>query len=218
MNGVHSHTAATGGGMPPAMEGFEHVNRYWDKTNNTYAAKILPGEFYVTRNRGELITTVLGSCISVCIRDPLSGIGGMNHFMLPVDSKQNGAWGATVAASTRYGTYAMEQLINRILQGGGNRNRFEIKVFGGGRVMSGVTDVGKKNIAFIHHYLKVEGFELLAQDVGDVYPRKVLYFPSTGRVRLKKLRAMHNDTIIQRERAYFDELADEPVQGEIELF
>lgn len=203
---------------PKAMAGFEHIHRYWDKTNGRYAAKILPGEFYVTRGRAELITTVLGSCVSACVRDPVSGIAGMNHFMLPVEQGSGGGWGDVLSASTRYGNHAMEQLINGILAAGGSRVRLEIKVFGGGRVLTQMTDVGRKNIAFIRQFIRMEGFELAAEDLGDVYPRKIIYFPENGRVRVKKLRSLHNNTILERERAYLHDIEREPVQGEIELF
>ncbi|OOZ38019.1 hypothetical protein BOW53_16745 [Solemya pervernicosa gill symbiont] len=135
--------------MPRSLPGFEDVKRYWDKTNDIFSAKILPGEFYVTAN-DELITTVLGSCVSVCIRDRIFGIGGMNHFMLPHDNSGTGSWVASdnVSVSTRYGTYAMEHMINEILKNGGNRKNFEVKVFGGGRILANMTDVGIKNINF----------------------------------------------------------------------
>ena len=118
--------------LPKAIAGFESINRYWDTTNNIYAAKILPGEFYVTMT-GELITTVLGSCVSACVRDTATGIGGMNHFMLPADISRTGkTWNKTpVNAQTRYGNIAMERLINVILAGGGKRQNLEIKLFGG---------------------------------------------------------------------------------------
>ena len=200
------------------MDGFEHINRYWDRLHKTTAAKILPGEYYVT-NTDELVTTVLGSCVSACIRDRVFGIGGMNHFMLPI-SKGKG-WNGDedlLSSATRYGNYAMEHMINDILKFGGHRKNLEIKIFGGGQIISSMTDIGRKNIEFVRNYVLAEGLALAGEDVGDIYPRKVVYFPQTGRVRVKKLKHMHNDTIINREIDYQHDLEEKPVEGSIELF
>ena len=205
--------------MRPELSGFKHINRYWDKTHDSYAAKILPGEYYVTIH-DELIVTVLGSCVSACIRDKVFGIGGMNHFMLPASKGDDvGSFGAA-GESTRYGNFAMEQMINDILKNGGRRENLEIKVFGGGRVLKNMTtlDIGKKNIDFVLQYIKDESLKLTAEDLGDVYPRKVLFFPASGKVRVKKLRSMHNNTIIERENKYSQRIKKEPVTGEIDLF
>ena len=197
---------------------FTHINRYWDRSHDTQAAKILPGEFYVTKG-DEAIVTVLGSCVSACIRDRLYGIGGMNHFMLPVDKGNvyHDMMSDALAGSTRYGNFAMESLINVILKYGGRRENLEVKIFGGGRIIRGMTDVGDSNIRFVHDYIKMERLNLLAEDLGDIYPRKVIYFPATGKVRVKKLRSLHNDTIITRETQYMEEIR-KPREGEIELF
>jgi chemotaxis protein CheD len=204
--------------LPEVFPGFENINRYWDRQNLMPAAKILPGQYYVTRHN-EIITTVLGSCVSACIRDRILGIGGMNHFMLPISD--DGAWiGADDPVSTamRYGNHAMEMMINDILSHGGCRKNLEIKVFGGAQIMETVIDIGGQNIKFIHQYLKNEGLLLLKEDVGDIYPRKILFFPATGRVRLKKLRYLHNNTIVKREEAYRRDLDGKPIAGDIELF
>lgn len=196
--------------------GFEHINRYWDPVHQCQAAKILPGEFYVTRHN-EGISTVLGSCVSACIYDLTAGIGGMNHFMLPA----HGRSANMVSQEARYGNWAMEHLINEILKHGGLRRRLQVKIFGGGRVLQSMenSDVGQRNIEFVQEYIDQEGLTLLSEDVGDVYPRKVLFFPQSGKVRMKKLRSMHNNTLIERERSYMDSIAtDEQVSGDIELF
>jgi chemotaxis protein CheD len=203
----------------PSVEGFEHVNRYWDREHEIIAAKILPGEYYVT-NEDELITTVLGSCISACIRDRDSGIGGMNHFMLPETNASKFKKGseALVGNATRYGNYAMEHLINTILSNGGKRKNLEVKVFGGGKIIPTLTDVGTKNIDFVLDYIDQEGLKLISKDLGDIYPRKVIYFPKTGKVGMKKIQDLHNDTIAQREKQYFNSLKNAPVEGDVELF
>ena len=206
-------------GIPaPSLPGFDHVNRFWDSMHNIYAAKILPGEYYVT-TKDELIGTVLGSCISACIRDKDSGIGGMNHFMLPAGNEDNGKLSQSSDA-TRYGNYAMERMINDILKAGAKRENLQIKIFGGGKVLANMNtlDIGQKNIAFVRTYIITEGLKLLAEDVGDIFPRKVLYFPKTGKVKIKKLRAKHNNTIVERESNYKNEINQTPVQGDIELF
>ncbi|QEP42220.1 chemoreceptor glutamine deamidase CheD [Ectothiorhodospiraceae bacterium BW-2] len=212
------HHSPDGEPLPPALEGFESINRYWDRANRCFAAKILPGEFYVTRE-DEMITTVLGSCVAACIRDKLFGIGGMNHFMLPLDDG-GGSWNgmSELARSTRYGNYAMEHMINEILKHGGRRNNLEAKVFGGGQVLTEGSDIGRKNIEFVHKFLADEGIELAGENVGDIYPRKVNYYPRTGLARMKKLKQAHNQTIISRERSYMSELRQEEVSGDIELF
>ncbi len=200
------------------LRGFERIKRYWDEKYEKVCAKILPGEYYVTA-MDEGVTTVLGSCVSACIRDRVFGIGGMNHFMLPrSETSTNGSWdNTTVSASARYGNFAMEHLINNILSNGGRRSNLEVKVFGGGRILAQMTDIGKKNIEFVLEYIKHEGLNLLSQDLGDIFPRKVMYFPATGKVLVKKLKALE-ETVIKREKEYLDSLRQKPVEGEIDLF
>ncbi len=204
--------------LPAPTRGFEHISRYWDTSHEMPAAKILPGEYYVTVKE-ELITTVLGSCVSACIRDRVFGIGGMNHFMLPIGDEDRVSLGADVLSNaTRFGNYAMEHMINEILKLGGRKENLEVKVFGGGRMIEKMTSIGERNIEFVHDYLRAEGLDLLAEDVGDIYPRKVIFIPSTGVARVKKLKHLHNDTVVQREREYKSQIEQKPVQGSIELF
>ena len=198
---------------------FAHMQRHWEPTYKTYAVKLLPGEYYATA-RDEMLMTVLGSCISACIRDTVYGIGGMNHFMLPVGSRDTVERWHTggVSAAARYGNYAMELLINAILKHGGRRPHLEVKIFGGGRILGHMTDIGRHNITFVHAYIRTEALQLVAEDVSDVYPRKILYFPASGRVRVKKLRALRTDAIARRETAYLRTLESRPIGGDIELF
>ena len=204
-------------GVP--LPGFEHINRYWDKAHNTQAAKILPGEYYVTIN-DELVTTVLGSCVSACLRDKRLGVGGMNHFMLPISEDGSGWNGVSDVASTatRYGNFAMEHMINEILKHGGQKRNLEAKIFGGGRIMQNLSDVGARNIEFVRDYLKVEGIPILGEDVSDIHPRKVVYFPRSGRALVKRIKHLHNDTVARRENAYLDEISHQPARVDIELF
>ncbi len=201
---------------PESLPGYEHIKRYWDHHYANYVAKILPGEYYVTYH-DEILMTVVGSCVSACIRDSVIGIGGMNHFMLPTHAGSSYWEHTQVNSATRYGTFAMEHLINDILKHGGKRQRLEVKLFGGGRIMSNMVNIGRQNIEFVKNYVRMEGLNLLAEDLGDIYPRKILFFPINGRVRVKKLRAMEQ-TIAERENAYRRNLEKQPIEGDIDLF
>lgn len=205
--------------MQPMLPQFEHIARHWDDEHQVFAARLLPGEYYVTRN-GEMVTTVLGSCVSACVRDARLRVGGMNHFMLPLDGSQGtSAWGQAASAATRYGNVAMERLINDILKLGGRREDLEIKLVGGGRVLAEMsTDIGARNIAFVRDYVRDEGFKVLGEDLGDVFARKVVYFPESGRIRVRKLNAHSDRSLAQRERQYLSELDAKPEEGEVELF
>eukprot|EP01034_Spumella_vulgaris_P029754 gene29754-36849_t len=164
-----------------------------------------------------LIVTVLGSCVSACIRDRVTGLGGMNHFMLPDGGSDPNS---PISASARYGTYAMEILINDLLKAGARRDNLEAKVFGGGAVLKGFTaiNVGERNAAFVQTFLRNEKIRIVAEDLNDIYPRKVYFFPRTGKVLVKKLMQSHNDTLAKREIEYASRLKKQPVAGEIELF
>lgn len=199
--------------------GFEEIlapTLYFDREHGSEAAKILPGEYYAT-GRDMVLVTVLGSCVCACIRDKVSGIGGMNHFMLP-DSGQDQS--NPLGESARYGTYAMEILINQLLKMGAKRANFEAKVFGGGAVLRGftVSNVGERNAQFVLKFLETEKIHIAAQDLLDIYPRKVYFFPKSGLVRVKKLKKVHNDTIINRENEYGSRLHYATVSGDVELF
>ncbi|HUW49981.1 MAG TPA: chemoreceptor glutamine deamidase CheD [Sulfuricella sp.] len=200
-------------------EGYQEVlapNVYYDRQFDIEAAKILPGEYYATA-RDMVVVTVLGSCVAACLRDRVSGVGGMNHFMLPHSDNdpQN-----PLSTSARYGTYAMEMLINHITKLGAKRNNLEAKVFGGGNVLRGftVTNVGQMNASFVLDFLHTEKINVVAQDLLDIYPRKVYYFPKTGRALVKTLKSVHNNTIVEREKEYELRLDRAPVEGDIELF
>jgi chemotaxis protein CheD len=192
------------------------TNVYYDRTFDCDAAKILPGEYYFTA-KDMLIVTVLGSCVSACIRDRVTGLGGMNHFMLPDGGSDPNS---PISASARYGTYAMEILINDLLKSGARRENLEAKVFGGGAVLKGFTaiNVGERNAAFVLSFLRNEKIRIMAEDLNDIYPRKVYFFPRTGKVLVKKLMQTHNDTLARREIEYASRLKKQPVAGEIELF
>jgi len=190
---------------------------YFDRTFDLDAAKISPGEYYFT-DKNMLIVTVLGSCVSACIRDTVSGIGGMNHFMLPDSAKADRD--SPVSESMRYGTYAMEVLINQLLRNGARRENLEAKIFGGGNVLRSFTtnNVGDRNATFVKQYLKDEGIRVTGEDLLDIYPRKVYFFPKTGKVLVKKLKQLNNYTLVKREEAYSSKLKTNDVGGEVDLF
>ena len=204
--------------LPTCLPDFVHVNRFWDKHSRMPMAKILPGEYYVT-TQNEVIGTVLGSCISACIRDIVYGIGGMNHFMLPHDASSSGSTGSASNAA-RYGSFAMEHLINDILKQGGKRKNLEVKLFGGANVMGGTVSnsIGYQNSNFVRQYLRTEGMDIAAEDLNGVHPRKVIYYPKTGRVRVKHLEQLHNNTILEREQNYKQSIDKADVGGDVELF
>ncbi|MBH0178698.1 MAG: chemoreceptor glutamine deamidase CheD [Nitrospira sp.] len=194
-------------------------------------ASILPGEFFVSIEP-MVVYTVLGSCIAACIRDPVAGVGGMNHFMLPEPKGQSSSdWGEPTrygsfameslggmnhfmlpepkgqsssdwGEPTRYGSFAMESLINGILKRGGVRSRLEVKLFGAGKIYDGNIDVGANNAVWVTQYLASEGLAVVKSDLGDVFPRKVYYFTESGRVLMKKIERLRNRTIADRESEY----------------
>jgi chemotaxis protein CheD len=169
---------------------------YFDREFDTAAVKLLPGEYFVT---GEpmVLTTVLGSCVSACVRDVTTGIGGMNHFMLPDEG--DACQGS--AAAMRYGAFAMEVLLNELIKGGARRERLEAKVFGGGAVLAQMThlNIGERNAAFVLRYLQLEQVRVVAQDLCGDLPRRVNYFPQTGRVTVRKLRQTTDRLEVQRD-------------------
>lgn len=201
---------AEGGDEPLA------THLYFDRKYKTEAVRVLPGEYYAT-SRDMLLATVLGSCVTACIRDKQNGIGGMNHFMLPggcIDENDPSS------VSARYGIYAMEILINQIIKIGGRRANLEAKVFGGGNVLPGLVEanVGERNAEFVLGFLKTENIPVVARDLVDIYPRKVYYFPGTGKALVKKLRGLPNSAIVEREKDFSSHLSKASIGGAIELF
>jgi chemotaxis protein CheD len=189
--------------------------RFFDAATAVWMMKVFPGEFYITKETNEVLVTVLGSCVSACIRDPLVGIGGMNHFMLPQHG--SGAWGNDLK-STRFGNFAMEKLINELIKAGCARERMEIKVFGGGNVTDSSNAVGSENAEFIRAYLKAEGLKCAASDLGGTLPRRIHYYPSTGRVVRRLLGVSERYSVDREEHDYGSRLQQQQPAGEIELF
>lgn len=195
----------------------EHLaaNRYHDHNFNTKAVKILPGEYFATKD-DTMIVTVLGSCVSVCMRDPITRVAGMNHFLLPANKDEV----SFNSDSARYGVYAMEILINHLMKLGASRQRLQAKVFGGGNVLKQLktNNIGTQNANFVLEYLRAEKIEIVAQDLLGEFPRKVYFFPTTGAVKVRKLKSDHNTTIQDRESAYRVKIAQTPTSGDVDLF
>jgi len=189
--------------------------RFFDAPSGAWMVKVFPGEFYVTAKPDEVLVTVLGSCVSACIRDPMAGIGGMNHFMLPHDG--SGGWGGDLR-STRFGNFAMEKLLNELIKTGCSRERMEIKVFGGGNVTDTSNAIGSDNADFVLRYLAAEGLRCAAQDLGGTQPRRIHYYPATGRVVRRLLGASERIVVNREERDYGSRLIEQKPSGEIELF
>jgi chemotaxis protein CheD len=192
------------------------TNRYFDRNFGLNAVKLLPGQYYLS---GEdiVLVTVLGSCVAACLRDPHTGIGGMNHFMLP---EAGGDPDDPLSASARYGIYAMELLITELGKAGAPRSRLEAKVFGGGNVLPGLEQaaVGERNALFAVDFLSVEQIPVRAKDLLDEFPRKVYFFLKTGKVMVRRLRTLANETVLVRERDYQRQIGTTHVDGDIELF
>jgi chemotaxis protein CheD len=201
---------------PPviAPDGFHRPRRVYDPRLGAYAVRLKPGDYYATHAEDEILVTVLGSCVSACIRNPLTGYGGMNHFMLPGSESYD--WNG-VSAALRYGNHAMEILINAVLKSGCPRERLEIKLFGGASFTDGPSRIGEKNAQFALHYLEREGLHPVSVDLGGDRPRVIQYTPATGFAR-RMLLARPDRKILERERRYEAELTTAPPEGDVELF
>jgi chemotaxis protein CheD len=193
------------------------TRHYFDREFDISAVKLLPGEYYVT-SRDMVLTTVLGSCVSACVRDSSAGIGGMNHFMLPEDLDPTSR---DAAAAMRYGVYAMEMLLNELFKGGARRERLEAKVFGGGAVLANMTmlNIGDRNADFVLRYLQTEQVRIAAQDLRGSLPRRINYFPVTGRVTVRKLRRQDDALLVQHdEQELVQALLKQRGCNKVELF
>lgn len=139
---------------------------------------IIQGEYYVADDKDVMVTTILGSCVAACIRDPLAGVGGINHFLLP------GTAGRTKAGEAeRMGVHLMELLVNGLLKRGARRERLEAKLFGGARTVRGHNDIGRHNVEFAERFLRDEGITHVGGSTGGLHGRRIQYWPVSGRAR-----------------------------------
>ena len=183
---------------------------FWhDAQFNAPAVKVLPGEYFVASD-DLLIMTTLGSCIAACLWDRRAGVGGMNHFLLPEGNDGSG----------RYGSYAMELLINAMMKRGATRSTLEAKVFGGGQVIAGMNalNVGERNTTFVLDYLKTERIPVVSKDVLDIYPRKVCFMPASGKAMVKRLAPTAAAALQAQERAALQAAPRASAAGSVDLF
>lgn len=150
---------------------------------------VVQGTYYVSANPGATLSTVLGSCISVCLLDPIAAIGGMNHFLLPHGKGAD-------SGHIRFGVNAMEKLINELLKSGASRSNLEAKIFGGARMSATLGDIGKQNETFAKSFLANEGIPISSESVGGTLARRVILRPATGQV---KLLFVQNDEVVPNE-------------------
>jgi chemotaxis protein CheD len=194
------------------QRGFDALHHHWDHGTQSWMVQILPGDYYVTSG-DEIISTVLGSCVSTCIRDPESGWAGMNHFMLPQDPGADPS-----GRSLRYGCFAVERVINELLKRGAQRENLEVKVLGGGQVIASMSDIGQSNVRFVREYLRDEGIAIAVEDVGGRVARRLRYYPKTGKVLSKHLPMQETAAVAAEEREFGKRLTQTPLSGEVELF
>lgn len=168
------------------------------------------GDTYVTDDPEEVLTTILGSCISACIRDVSAKVGGMNHFLLPDGN-------AGDRAARCYGINAMELLINDILKHGGDRRRLEAKLFGGANVVAALTDVGSRNIAFARQFLNDEGITIVGGDVGGDLARRIQFAPASGRARQAVVKGAE-PRLVQEELTALHKKAQTAAAVDVEFF
>lgn len=189
--------------------------RAFDRKTGMHLVRVLPGATYSTGAADEIVVTILGSCVAACVRNPLNGFGGMNHFMLPENDSCD--WNG-VSSALRYGNYAMEALINTVLKSGCGRRDLEIKLFGGANLNRSPTLVGTKNSEFARQYLEREGMKVAVEDLGGSRGRRILYSPQTGRVQRLLLKPTVEKSVVNAERSYGNQLRHAPAEDDIELF
>ena len=208
-----------------AITGGAQYSEFWDPREKRETLRVLPGGYCVTQGQ-HLITTILGSCVAACIRDPKARVGGMNHFMLPEapdDSEET--WGGLSGTEARYGDYAMTCLINELMARGARRENMQVKIFGGGDVMgapkSGASlerAVGTRNVAFVKRFLTNEGFTILSEDVGLRFSRSLRYLPATGQAWVKQMDHRANNEELEYRKRLRNEHEDRQDEGDVEFF
>ena len=186
---------------------------WYEPQFDSEAVKVLPGEYFVD-TEDLLIMTTLGSCIAACLWDRNARVGGLNHFLLPDG-------GSDAGDSGRYGSYAMELLINEMMKRGASRTSLEAKVFGGGQVIAGMEtmNVGERNTRFVLDYLKTERIPVVSKDVLDIYPRKVCFMPASGKAMVKRLAPTAAAALQAQERSAVNKAVPSTTGGgSIDLF
>lgn len=187
--------------------------RTYDSKKDLYVTNIFSGEYYVTEGPKEMICTILGSCVAVCVHDPIAKVSGMNHFLLPGNEE--------APFSPKYGIFAMEYMINEVLKRGGLKKRLIVKIFGGAKIHNQTysLNIGERNIAFIREYLANEGLNIIASDIGGTHPRKIYFMGDTGKVMVNKIRQLAVvNKVVEEEDLFAKSIKQSPYKGSIELF
>jgi chemotaxis protein CheD len=198
--------------LPAPLAGYEGINRHWNPKFQAPLARILPGEIYVTKE-DEHISTLLGSCISVCMRDKLTGVGGMNHFMLPTKPTHN------ARSDENYGMYAIELLINGIIKNGGKRHNLECRIFGGGDVISNISHrVGANNLAFTLNFLRNEKIPILSKNTGAKTAQMVYYHPLSGNAYAIQPGKEEASQVKKLEKTYLNKINKDMERDDITYF
>lgn len=215
MKKVHTRRTDT----EPSQVGdfYDGIKRYYDQNMERTIVKLMTGDCYVTDDVNEMLVTILGSCVSVCVRDPIAMVGGMNHILLP-GNKHTVSKKIDPGFATRFGAFAMEELINGVLKLGGKKERLEIKLFGGGNVINNSAMIGTKNVKFVHEYLKNEGLKIVSEDVGGDRPRRIHYFPDTGKVMMRVLKRKEDMRIVEEEKKVKQQEEKQGDSVKVELF
>ena len=183
-------------------------SRPWEADRREH---VVQGHFAVTGDRAMVLTTLLGSCVAACMYDPVAGVGGMNHFLLPGDDGEG-------AEGLRYGVQSMELLVNGLLQRGAQRHRLEAKLFGGAAVVEGFSDIGAQNAAFAERFLQDEGIAHRGGSLGGKLARRIQFWPASGRAR--QLFLAPSEAVLSTEKAIKATKAPPPPadDGDMELF
>ena len=198
---------------PPPVPGFENAHRLWDSLHHRWTVRIVPGELFVTPH-DESISTVLGTSLSVCMRDPVLRIGGMNHFILPIQiDEATGIVARDTKEALRYGRSVMERLLREVLKLGASRERLKAKMYGGSRHMQPAHGASESTIAFARRYLREQGVPVVAEKLGDGYPRRLMYFPSSGMALMERLPNRLVAAVAKREMQYVQSLIQPPAVG-----
>ncbi|HYG91607.1 MAG TPA: chemotaxis protein [Azospirillum sp.] len=194
-------------------EGMRSDGSYYDPDFKSYVVPVMLGHHRISSRADDMLVTTLGSCVAACLYDPAVRVGGMNHFLLPGAPAEGG-----IGVPTRYGSVAMERLINDLLGRGARKERLEVKLFGAARVIDTSQDVGAANAAFVLDFVKREGLTLAGQDLGGASGRRVHFFPTTGKAMRRLLRPEAERETVLQELDYLRALKREPLEGTIEVF
>ncbi|MGL5117410.1 MAG: chemoreceptor glutamine deamidase CheD [Beijerinckiaceae bacterium] len=193
--------------------------RYFDQRFNAFIINVAPGQFEIASGDGQVLSTVLGSCVAACIRDRTLGIGGMNHFLLPGEEGEGGGR-AVSNDDMRIGSAAMEFLINGLIRKGACRSRMEAKVFGGARMLAGNKEigVGERNIIFVRRFLNREGLPIISEHLGGERARRVNFEPISGRAWVQSYDRIGGASVVETEQTYRRELAQRAPANNLEVF